>query len=265
MGTFEFDGEKYKKASRHQKEWGNSLISQIRLTGNETVLDLGCGDGVLTEKLAQLVPNGTVLGIDASKGMIETAKTIEKDNLKFIKMDIDAMDFKEEFDIIYSNAALHWVKNHRQLLRNSLRALKPGGRIYWNFAGDGTCAAFNSLMGEIIKKPEYKAYFSDFDWPWVMLPAKEYGQMAQAAGFTAVKIKEENKDRYFADEEELTGWIDQPSIVPFLQNIPEKQKRKFRSEVIMGMLNRTRQTDGTYFETFRRINICAERPQIVHS
>ena len=60
MGTFEFDGEKYKKASKHQKEWGNDLIAQMRLRGDETILDLGCGDGVLTERLAQSVPGGGI-------------------------------------------------------------------------------------------------------------------------------------------------------------------------------------------------------------
>lgn len=52
MHTFEFDGEKYKKASKHQKEWGNSLIGELSLKGYETILDLGCGDGSLTEQLA---------------------------------------------------------------------------------------------------------------------------------------------------------------------------------------------------------------------
>lgn len=262
MGTFEFDGEKYKKASRHQKEWGNSLIDQIRPRGDEAVLDLGCGDGVLTERLAQLVPRGTVLGIDASKGMIETARRIERENLSFIQMDIDAMDFQERFDIIYSNAALHWVKDHRLLLKNSLRALKSGGRIYWNFAGEGTCAAFNDITQKIIEKPEYAGYFAGFEWPWVMLAGGEYERMARAAGFTIVSMTEENRDRYFADADELIGWIDQPSIVPFLQEVPEEKKERFRQEVITEMMGRTRQMDGTYFETFRRINICAERREV---
>ncbi len=56
MHTFEFDGEKYKKASKHQQEWGNSLIGELSLKGHETILDLGCGDGSLTEQLAQVVP-----------------------------------------------------------------------------------------------------------------------------------------------------------------------------------------------------------------
>ena len=54
MSNFEFDGEKYKQASRHQKEWGNRLISELEFVGNESILDLGCGDGVLTEQLSSI-------------------------------------------------------------------------------------------------------------------------------------------------------------------------------------------------------------------
>ncbi len=64
--TFEFDAEKYKAASAHQKEWGRKLISGLNLTGSERVLDLGCGDGGITAQLAECVPDGMVVGIDAS-------------------------------------------------------------------------------------------------------------------------------------------------------------------------------------------------------
>ena len=63
MGTFEFDGDKYKKASRHQKEWGNSLIGELSLKGKEEILDLGCGDGSLTEYLSQFVPGLSLIHI----------------------------------------------------------------------------------------------------------------------------------------------------------------------------------------------------------
>ena len=74
MGNFEFDGQKYKNASTHQKEWGTRIISELNLKGTERILDLGCGDGVLTKLLAEKVPEGKVLGVDASIGMLDTAK-----------------------------------------------------------------------------------------------------------------------------------------------------------------------------------------------
>jgi len=74
MSAFEFDGAKYQRSSRHQKGWGSGLIDSIAFRGDESILDLGCGDGALTAQLATLVPGGHVLGIDASAGMLETAR-----------------------------------------------------------------------------------------------------------------------------------------------------------------------------------------------
>ena len=69
----EFDGKKYEKASAHQKEWGTKLIAELGLQGTERVLDLGCGDGALTAKIAALLPHGEALGIVASRSMIDVA------------------------------------------------------------------------------------------------------------------------------------------------------------------------------------------------
>ena len=133
----EFDGKKYERASAHQKEWGAKLISELSLNGNERVLDLGCGDGVNTALIAELIPDGEVVGIDASKGMIDAANPKGKANLRFILMDIDEIKFKDEFDVVFSNATLHWVKDHQRLLRNVSKALRTAGCLRFNFAGDG--------------------------------------------------------------------------------------------------------------------------------
>lgn len=168
MNHFEFDGEKYKKASKHQKEWGNSLITSLDLKGGERILDLGCGDGLLTEQISKLIPDGSILGIDTSRGMLDTAKRLESRNLKFEHMDVDQLDFYDEFDVIFSNACLHWIKNHEKLLQNCRKALKPNGFIAWNFAGAGTCQYFNPIVQSLIQAPQYQSYFSDFEWPWYM-------------------------------------------------------------------------------------------------
>lgn len=257
MKPYDFDGEKYKKASRHQKEWGKNLISQLHLKGDEVVLDLGCGDGILSEQISQLVPNGKVIGIDASNGMLQTAKKLERDNLSFIQMDINNMDFSNEFDIIFSNAALHWVLNHSLLLDHSFRALKQGGSIHWNFAGNGTCATFCDVMHIEMKNPQYASYFLDFTWPWFMPSKKQYEALIEPVGFSEINIVEENKDRYFSNANEMIGWINQPCIVPFIKCLPDEVKETFRQDVIQLMIERTKQKDETCFETFRRINVTA--------
>jgi trans-aconitate methyltransferase len=255
----EFDGNKYKAASAHQKEWGARLIRELNLSGTERILDLGCGDGALTAQLAALTPQGSVLGIDASRGMIETARTHVADNLAFEVRDIDGLNFENEFDIVFSNAALHWVKDHRSLLENVHRALRQGGALRFNFAGDGNCANFFSVVKEAMQLPQFARYFSGFEWPWYMPSLEEYELLAQRISFTQSRVWGENADRYFADRETMIGWIDQPSLVPFMQLVANEHKAEFRQFVIDRMLRKTRQTDGRCFETFRRINLVARK------
>ena len=257
MSKFEFDGEKYKQASSHQKEWGNKLISGINIIGNEVILDLGCGDGVLTEQLSTLVPDGKVIGIDVSVGMIETAQKFKKTNLSFICSDINNIDYECCFDIIFSNAALHWVKNHRKLLNNCVKALKSNGILAWNFAADGNCSNFFDTVDEVMNMPAYQEFFIDYDCPWYMPSMDDYMLLAEKSSFKQFDVSCQNTDRYFANADEMIKWIDQPSLVPFLEYLPNDKKENFRNKVIEIMMDKTKQSDGRCFETFRRLNIRA--------
>jgi trans-aconitate methyltransferase len=251
----EFDGKKYEKVSTHQKEWGAKLIFELELKGNERVLDLGCGDGANTALIAEVLPNGEVVGIDASKGMIDTAKPKEKTNLHFILMDIDKIPFENEFDVIYSNATLHWVKDHSRLLKNVFKALREGGLIRFNFAADGNCAHFFKGIRKAMEKEGFSRYFSNFSWPWYMPTISEYIQLVNQSELKMAEIWGENADRYFPNTEAMIGWVDQPSLVPFLACVPDAHKAGFREYVIGEMIQETRQSDGQCFETFRRINL----------
>lgn len=257
--THEFDGKQYEKASAHQKEWGAKLISELALKGNERVLDLGCGDGVNTALIAKLLSNGQVIGIDASKGMIEAAKPKEKANSRFLLMDINAMDFENEFDVIYSNATLHWVKDHHRLLKNVFKALRKGGLLRFNFAADGNCAHFFRVIRKAMEQENFSRFFSDFSWPWYMPTIDEYTQLVNQSELKAAKVWSENADRYFPDTETMIGWVDQPSLVPFLACVPEPHKADFRDYVVEEMILETMQEDGRCFETFRRINLFASK------
>lgn len=257
--THEFDGEKYEKASAHQKEWGMRLIAELDLQGTERILNLGCGDGTLSAQMAGLVPHGEVVGIDASRGMIQAARSKERKNLRFLLMDINELNYAERFDVVFSNAALHWIKDHKRLLRNVRHALCKGGRLRFNFAGEGNCSHFFSVIREAMLRQEFAVHFAGFDWPWYMPSVQEYAALVDASGMEQGRVWGENADRYFPDTTEMIKWIDQPSLVPLLPYVPERDKAAFREYVVRRMIEETRQDDGRCFETFRRINVFAHK------
>jgi len=254
--TPDFDGERYKDASRHQKEWGRKLIDELTLHGRETVIDLGCGDGVLTKLIAERVSEGTVLGVDSSPSMIAAAKKLEGGNLRFEILDINDLAFEGEFDVAFSNAALHWVKDHDRLLDRVLRSLRTGGRVRFNFAGDGNCSNFFAVARGVMGLPRYRKYFEQVQWPWFMPTQKEYETLVRRKDFSEHRTWAENADRYFS-EDELVKWIDQPSLVPLLALVHEDDKQGMRDLVVEMMKARTQTSDGRYFETFRRMNLYA--------
>ena len=256
--AYEFDGKKYEQASSHQKEWGAKLIADLELKGSERVLDLGCGDGSLSVQIAELLPKGSALGIDASQGMIDAALPKAKENLHFRLLDINDLDLVEQFDVVFSNAALHWVKDHAKLFHYVRRALRPNGRVRFNFAGDGNCSNFFTVIREAMTLAPYAGYFKLFQWPWYMPAVDEYSALAHSVGFRSVKVWGENADRYFPDIDTLKRWIDLPSLVPLLPYIPKEQQATFREIVINRMIEETLQNDGRCFETFRRINLLAQ-------
>lgn len=260
MAAYDFDGDKYERASTHQRAWGGDLMSALELRGSERVLDLGCGDGSLTARLAELVPGGSVLGIDSSEGMVATARAHHRaGNLEFSLMDIADMDFEGEFDVAFSNAALHWVLDHEALLASTRRALRDGGRVLWEFAGEGNCLTFFSIVRDLMGEGRWQGLFQGFEWPWFMPSREAYEAMVSEAGFSEFEVLELVRDHTFPTAEAMVRWIDQPCIVPFLAALPEGERPAFRDEVVRRTLERAQRPDGTCFESFRRIRVFATR------
>jgi trans-aconitate methyltransferase len=258
-GPVEFDGQRYRQTSAHQKEWGSRLISELALSGDESILDIGCGDGILTAQLADRVPRGRVTGIDASVGMIEAARTNERPNLSFVQIDICCADFAKQFDVVFSNATLHWIKDHTKLLRLLHRSLKNGGTLRVNFAADGNCETLFRVAHGLIVSEEFREAFTGFEWPWFMPAIDEYQRLLADSPFTDFKVWGENADRYFPTVEAMLGWVDHPSIVPFKRHLKRDVADRFHQLAAARMVELTKQPNGTCFETFRRINVSARK------
>jgi trans-aconitate methyltransferase len=174
-------------------------------------------------------------------------------------MDLNEIDLNRQFDFIFSNAALHWIKNHKQLWTSIHKILKPNGFVRFNFAADGNCSHFFKVIKEVIVFEEYRKYFSEFQWPWYTPSLDEYENVLNDFAFSELNVWEENADRFFPDREAVIKWVDQPNIVPFLENVPEDKKELFREIVIKQMIKETLQENGRCFETFRRINVLAKK------
>src|SRR4051812_19135742 len=124
---FAWNPADYAVNSASQQAWARELISKLNLNGNERVLDVGCGDGKVTAEIARTVPEGQVCGIDASSEMIRFAQKAfpasAVSNLKFEIMDARQIQFDQRFDLVFSNAALHWVNDHQAFLEGAASCL----------------------------------------------------------------------------------------------------------------------------------------------
>lgn len=254
-----WDGGDYERQSSHQRAWGSGIVAEFLLRGDERILDLGCGDGSVTRQLAARVPRGSVLGIDAAEGQLAAAQDRCPANMAVQVLDIAALAFEAEFDLIFSNAALHWVGDHAALLDRAHRALAPGGILRVQFGGDGNIPNLLDCLRRRMAAPHFVGAFAGFRWPWFFPSVPEYDRLLRASPFGAGEAWIEPKAQRFTDAEAIAGWIDNPCLIPFLQALPAALRRPFRDGVVADMLARTRQADGGYLEPFSRINVRAQK------
>ncbi len=256
-----WDGRDYERHSSHQRAWGSDLIAELSLRGDERVLDLGCGDGSLTRQLAERVPRGSVLGIDAAAEMLEAARDKCGPNMAVQHFDISDLGFESAFDVVFSNASLHWVHDHAAVLQNVHRAIKPGGILLVQFGCDGNCPNLLVCLHRQMTAPPFPEAFAGFRWPWFFPTLPAYEDLLRASPFPEWRAWTEHRDQRFPGPDALVGWIDNPCLIPFVQALPAELRKPFRDGVVEAMLARTRQPDGTYIEPFRRMNVWARRAE----
>ena len=157
MPPYQWDARDYEKNSAQQRLWAHELIRKLELRGDETVLDVGCGDGKVTAEIAACVPAGRVVGIDLSGDMIFLAQARfpagDYSNLRFQQEDANRLPFEGEFDVVFSTATLHWLCDHRPALQGIARSLKPGGKILLQMGGKGNAAGIVAVIEELLHQP----------------------------------------------------------------------------------------------------------------
>lgn len=237
-----WDAEDYAANSSAQFGWGVELMEKLAWRGNERVLDLGCGDGKLSARLAEHAPAGTVTGIDASAQMVTLAhaRWVEKtqsptqsttQRLRFVQMDAQALRFESAFDVVFSNAVLHWVSDHSAVMAGVRRALRPGGRLLLQTPGVGNCAEFVEAVDQVRGRARWRSFFRDFTFPWRFSAVTEYAHWLDRAGLETQRIERIHKDMRHSGPEALVGWM-RSTWLPYLDRLPGAQRGMFVSDVI---------------------------------
>ena len=258
--------DKYEKSSLAQQLWAEELLSKIDIAGSERVLDIGCGDGRITAKIAELVPDGSVLGIDSSAAMVafavERHPQEEHPNLSFQIGDARTLDFDGEFEIVVSFAALHWVSDHVPVLRGIRDALKPGGRAFLTFGGRGNAAVPLQIADGLIAEDRWRRYFEVFDFRYAFFGPEEYRIWIEEVGLYPKRVELIPKDMVQPGAQDFAGWIES-TWLPYLERVPEDRRREFISEVV-GRYLRLHPPDGEgrVHVGMVRLEAVAERPGI---
>jgi trans-aconitate 2-methyltransferase len=231
----QWNPEDYARHSDAQLKWAQALRSTLYWRGNESVLDVGCGDGKVTADFAQGLPLGRVVGVDSSADMVayaaRTYPQAEYPNLEFACVDARALAFDSIFDLVFSNAVLHWVDDHRAVLAGAARALKPGGRLAISCGGQGNAAEVLRVLAEVVSCAPWREYLGGFQNPYFFYGVQEYAQWLGAAGFEVRRLELVPKDMTHQGKPGLAGWI-RTTWMPFTHSIPEELREGFIAEFV---------------------------------
>jgi trans-aconitate methyltransferase len=175
------------------------------------------------------------VGIDASQVMITKAKTSftnqEYPNLVFQKMDAQQLNFDNAFEVVFSNSTLHWIKDHRPVLKGIYYALKPGGTTFLKFGGKGTLDSFQPMIDIMLNRPKWAPYFNRVVSDWAFFDDKTYLKWLKDSGFTPISVKRVHSDMIHNNRNGLAGWI-RTTWHPYLSLIPENLKTDFITELV---------------------------------
>jgi trans-aconitate 2-methyltransferase len=261
---YNWNAEDYQQNSANQQKWGANRIAGLKLTGSEHVLDIGCGVGNITSMLAAHVPAGLVIGIDSSPDMVQQAQKNYPNgkypNMSFIIKDACALDFDCEFDIVFSNACLHWIKNHVPVLRGIQRSLRPGGRVMLEMGGKDNAKYVLEVISSLMAKPKWHPYFKSFEFPYGFYGPEEYSIWLSEIGLVTNRLELVPRDMVYDNRDKLAGWI-RSTLLPYNQPVPLSLRDVFVDEIVTKYLRQyPEDSDGIIRVFMNRLEVEAYKP-----
>ena len=261
----EWDAAGYSRISSLQAAMAQEVLALLDLKGSERILDVGCGEGKITAEIASRVPRGSVVGVDPSRDMIGFAKrhftltmpsgalkVSRRDplvragpalshgmtervatlrNLRFEVADARRLSFKNEFDLAVSFNALHWIPDQDAALRSIRSALVPSGKTQFRLVTAGARQSLESVVEETRTALEWKAYFKNFQDPYLRLTPDEYVAVAERNGFRVLRVNTQDHSWDFGSQAAFAGFC-AVGLVAWTDRLPAAERQKFLDDVL---------------------------------
>lgn len=226
----------YAANSATQLAWARELIARLALRGDERVLDVGCGDGKISAELARALPRGSVLGVDSSPEMLRFARrkfpAREHPNLKFQFADARALNLPaDQFDIVFSNSALHWVDDHPAFLRGAAVALRAGGRLLVSCGGKGNAQDVFAAVRSTMRVNQFRKFFRAMTAPYHFYRPEDYERWLPRFGFASHAVSMTEKLTQLDGPAALATSL-RTTWLPYTQRVPDVLREEFITSVV---------------------------------
>lgn len=250
MSQNKWDAALYENKHSFVWQYGEELLGILSPHPGESILDLGCGTGQLTQQIA--ASGADVMGIDYASSMIEQAQK-NYPELKFMIADARNFDFDQMFDAVFSNATLHWIKEPKQVIKCIWKVLKPGGRFVAEFGGKGNVQAIVEAISSTIAESNYSVQLDNN--PWYFPSIGEYATLLEKQGFSVTYARLFERPTPLEGEMGMINWI-QMFASHLLSGIPSAQQTEIIQDV-EDSLRSNLYRDGVWFADYKRIRIVA--------
>lgn len=241
--------EGYARNARFVSDLGMPVVELLAPTPGERILDLGCGDGVLTKKLQDM--GCEVVGVDGSAAQVEAAKSLGIDARE---LDGYELSFENEFDAVFSNAVLHWMKRAAVVVGGVWRALKPGGRFVAEFGGHGCVAKIEAALLDALHRRgiDGRAFH-----PWYFPTTEEYRRHLEKQGFKVNYIELIPRPTKLPGD--IVGWLE-TFAQSFTAALPAYERAGFLDEVKASLRPQLCDANGQWTADYVRLRFAAEKP-----